>query len=142
MRNLLLVIHIVAAGAWIGGSLYSAFANSRQAADAGVAKVVSMMDYFGARFFGAAVAVLVLSGVGLVITSDVFGWGTAFVLIGIGVVVLDGAFEVGILDPALKRSATREPSAGPFGRTVKMGGAVHFALLVLAVWAMVVKPGL
>jgi uncharacterized membrane protein len=141
MRNLLLIVHILAAGVWIGGSFYATFANSREAADAGAAKVLSEKQYFASRFFGTAVSVLVLSGVGLVILSDVFGWRTAFVLIGIAVVVVDGAFEGAILDPALKRGA-RQASGGPFGRNLRLGGAVHFALLVLAVWAMVVKPGL
>ena len=142
MRNLLLMVHILAAGAWIGGSLYATFANSREAAEDGSAKVLSVKQYFAARFFGVAVVVLVLSGVGLVTVSDVFGWGTAFVLIGMAVVVVDGVFEAAILDPALKRSTTPQPSGGPFGRTVRLGGAAHFALLALAVWAMVVKPGL
>lgn len=143
MRNLLLIIHILAAGAWIGGSLYSAFAIPQQAAESGVARVLTMVQRLGTRYFGSAVGVLLVSGVGLVLLSDAFGWGSAFVLIGIGVIVADSIFEGAILGPAWKRMASGESSsADSFGRTVRRAAVVHVSLLVLAVWAMVVKPGL
>lgn len=142
MREFLLIVHILAAAAWIGGSLFAGVSFSAMASKLGLKSLKSLDESIGTRYFGSAVGLLLLSGVGLVFSSDQFGWGSAFVLIGIGVVVLDGALEGAIFNPRLMKIADSddEDLAG-FRRLMSVSTLSHMALFVLAVWAMVVKVG-
>ena len=86
---------------------------------------------------------MLLYGVALVLSSDAYGWGTAFVLVGLVVVALDGALEGAVFGPRLKRlAAAVDPSVTEFRRLSVVSTAVHVALLAFAVWEMVVRLGL
>ena len=63
------------------------------------------MKLWVANTSGVAFALLFGSGIGLVIDSAAIGWGTAFVLIGIGVVIVSGILEGAVFGPRLKRMA-------------------------------------
>ena len=142
MRDLLLTIHILSAAAWIGGALYATISLPRHAANAGVAKTLAVDQWLGPRFFGTAVGLLLLSGIGLVVDSEVFGWGDAFVLIGIGVIVISSALEGAVFSPAMKKAAESEDElSDSTRRTIRWGLAVNGVLFVLAVWVMVTKLG-
>jgi uncharacterized membrane protein len=143
MRDVLLTIHILAAAAWIGGGLYGTFALRRHTANEGPRKALAVADALGSKYFGTAFAVLLVSGVGLVLTSDAFGWGSGFVIIGIGVLVVEGALEGAVLGPATKRLAeSDDPVAFNGAPILRWGTLFSYALLVFAVWAMVAKPGI
>lgn len=142
MKEFLLTVHILAAAAWIGGSLFAGVSFASMASNLGLKSLRSLDESIGTRYFGSAVGLLVLSGVGLVLTSDQFGWGDAFVLIGIGVVVVDGALEGAIFGPRLKTIAESETGdLGAFRRLMSVSALAHMALFAVAVWAMVVKLG-
>lgn len=142
MREFLLIVHILAAAAWIGGSLFAGVSFAGMASKLGLKSIASLDEAIGTRYFGSAVGLLLLSGIGLVFSSDQFGWGDAFVLIGIGVVVVDGALEGAIFGPRLKRIADSDTEdLGSFRRLMSVSTLSHFGLFVLAVWAMVVKVG-
>ena len=142
MKEFLLIVHILAAAAWIGGSLFAGVSFSAMASTLGLKSLRSLDESIGTRYFGTAVGLLLLSGIGLVFSSDQFGWGNAFVLIGIGVVVVDGILEGAIFGPRLKKiteSETEDLTA--FRRLFSVSTVSHLALFVVAVWAMVVKIG-
>lgn len=142
MSEFLLVVHILAAAAWIGGSLFAGVSFAGMASTLGLKSLRSLDESIGTRYFGTAVGLLVLSGIGLVFSSDQFGWGDAFVLVGIGVVVVDGILEGAIFGPRLKRIAESETEdLTAFRRLLSSSTISHLALFVLAVWAMVVKLG-
>jgi uncharacterized membrane protein len=142
MKDLLLTVHILSAAAWLGGGLFAMVSFPRQAAESGLKKLLALDEAIGSKFFGTAVGLLLLSGIGLVLDSDAFGWGDGFVLIGFGTIVVDGALEGAVFGPALKRIARAEPEdVGAFKRLFRRSGAVHVVLIVFAVWAMVAKLG-
>ncbi len=141
MRNLLLTIHILAAAVWVGGGLHAALSFPRHAANSGLTKALAVDEALGGRFFGAAMALLVLSGVWLVTISDTFGWGSGFVLIGIGVIVAEGVLQGAWLGPATKRLVAAGDSETSVPSFFKWGAATSFALVAFAVWAMVAKVG-
>lgn len=143
MRSLLLLLHILGAAAWFGGGLFASVSFASLARSLGVRPVMNLDQAIGAKFFGAAVGTVALTGVALVLMSPTIGWGTAFVLVGIAVVVLDGFIEGAVLGPRLKRlAASPDASVAAFRRESLIGTLIHVVLLVTAFWAMVVRLGL
>lgn len=140
MREFLLIVHILAAAAWIGGGLFSLTSFPTLARQVGVKEVGALDESIGSKFFGSAIVLLLLSGIGLVLTSDAFGWGDAFVLIGIGVVVTEGALQGAVFGPRMTE-AYESGSLSRFRQQFRTSGAVSLVLVVLAVWAMVTKIG-
>jgi len=98
-----LTIHVLSAAAWIGGGLFAALSFGQLATSVGLKPLASLEESLGTKFFGAAVGLLVISGVGLVLTADEVGWGDAFVLIGIDVAVVDGILEGAVFGPRAKK---------------------------------------
>ena len=142
MRDGLLTIHILAAAAWIGGGLFATVSFTRLAESIGLKRLAALDNAIGTKFFGTSVVLVLLSGVGLVLTEDSFGWTDAFVLIGIAVIVIDGILEGVIFGPALKRlSEADEEDPAAFSRKLTQSGVIHLVLLAFAVWAMVSKIG-
>ncbi len=150
MRGILVTIHVLAAAAWIGGGLFSSVSLISLAKSLGVKTVLSLDQAVGNRFFGAAVGTVALSGVALVLTSDSYGWGTTFVLVGLAVIVLDGALEGAVFGPRLKKLAAAAESGSTsevdaldeFRRFSLVSTVAHLALVVFALWSMVVRLGL
>lgn len=143
MRELLLTIHILSAAAWIGGGLFASLSFRQLATTMGLKPLAALEESLGTKFFGTAVGLLVLSGVGLVLTAEEFGWGDAFVLIGIGVVVVDGILEGAVFGPRAKKlTESTEDQTAEYVRLLTTGSLAHLVLLVFAVWAMVAKLGL
>lgn len=142
MGELLLTIHILAAAAWIGGGLYSTFSATALANSMGLEPVMLIEDSVATKYFGTSVVVLLISGIGMVLNSDQFGWTNAFVLIGIGAIVIDGIVEGAIFGPRLKAlSESEKPSIQEFGRIVRTSSLIHIVIIVFTVWAMVAKLG-
>lgn len=138
-----MIVHILAAAAWIGGSLFAGVSFAGMASTLGLKSLRSLDESIGTRYFGSAVGILILSGIGLVSTSDQFGWGDAFVLIGIGVVVADGILEGAIFGPLHeKRAESDNEDVASFRRLLSLSTVSHLALFVVAVWAMVMKIGI
>lgn len=140
MQEALLVVHILAAAAWIGGGLFATTSFSTLARQIGVKQVGSLDEAIGSRYFGTSVVVLVLSGIALVLNSDAYGWGDTFVSIGLGVVVVDGALQGTLFGPRAKKAYASEDTRDFLG-VMRLGAVSSIILFVLAVWAMVVKIG-
>jgi uncharacterized membrane protein len=86
----LLTPHVLSAGAWIGGGLFATFAYRRLLRTTGADTIVDLDQSVAGRYFPLSVVVVLLSGVALVLESDVRGWTTGFVVIGLVVIVLSG----------------------------------------------------
>jgi hypothetical protein len=142
MRDFLLVVHVLAAAAWIGGSLFAGYSFSFLAAIRDLKTVKSVEEGTGGKFFGTAVVLMFLSGAALVIISDRFGWGHAFVLIGIGAIAVEGILEGAVVGPRLRSIAEAETQdIDRFRRELSMSTLAHLILFAFVVWAMVVKLG-
>ena len=142
MRDVLLTIHILGAAGFIGAGAYSLVVLGSDVREMGLVRVMARDERLGNRFFGVVVGFLLLSGIGLVLQSDVYNWGDAFVLIGIGAIVASGILEGAIFGPAARRLAeTPGPIDAGLRRMVWMNWALHIPLLVFVVYAMVAKLG-
>lgn len=142
MREVLLTIHILSAAAWIGGGLFASLSFKHLIKSIGMKPVAALEEALGSKFFGTAVGLLLLSGIGLVLTAEEYGFGEAFVLIGIGVVVVDGIIEGAIVGPRAKKlTESGDDRTSDYLKLLTQSSVVLLLLLGFAVWAMVAKLG-
>jgi hypothetical protein len=146
MRDGLLFLHIVGVAGWLGGGLYAFYTYSALAPlDPGAAgPALQKLKKVEDRFFGPSSGLVLLSGIGLVLTSETFDWGDGFVLIGLGAFVLSAilAATVG------KRRSERLLEAGTSGsgvaaalRSWQRGTVWDYLILFVVIWAMITKFG-
>jgi len=149
MSELLLIVHILAAAAWIGGGLLNGFVAPRisrsglEGASLAWARVAAQA---GTRYFNPAGLLTALSGIGLVVVSDVYDWSDTFVSIGIAVVIAAGLIGALVHRPGGERIITALESgdraaAARDGKRAAIWGAVTIVLLIVSVVVMVLKTG-
>lgn len=108
MSDVLLIIHILGAGTWIGAAAVMGFMGPRMpkvdaAFAAGWQRVIVEM---GTKVFSPAAIVVLVTGFGLIgVSDDAYGYGDAFVLVGIGVVVISAFFGIRIFGPRAEKAA-------------------------------------
>ena len=150
LQEALVVVHIVAAAAWIGGGILFAALAARAWASNDEFKVLElseMGDHVGRRVFGPAAAVLLISGVWAVIDgpwsfSDTWvSIGFAALIIGLGIAAFWHRTEGARIRAAVAEGGV-EGAARRVGRLGGLIGGAEILVLVVAVWAMVAKPGL
>lgn len=148
MEDVLLIIHILSAAAWIGGSLFLGFAGPRMAG-AGGPVAGAWIDVALAsvtRFFIPVALLTAASGVAMVLLLDQWDWSDGFVSVGLAVFVLALTIAWGNNVRAMKaaRSAAQAgqmQQAAAQGRRLVRGGATIVLLLFAAEVAMVLRWG-
>lgn len=143
MRDLLLILHILSATAWIGGGLYGWHSYARLAGAGDEAgRSVRILSEKADRYFGPAAGLTLLSGLALVLFTDPWGWTDGFVLVGIGVFAFSAVWQPLVASKTEERLLTAidtsrdvGPALGAFHRSA----GVEIAMLLVALWAMVVK---
>jgi hypothetical protein len=141
VRDLLLTVHILGAAVWIGAGIYSSAAYPKHAANGTLRGVMAVDQKLGSVVIGGAIALLLLSGIGLVMVSPVIGFGTAFVLVGIGAIVLSSILEGAIFGRATKKMIASE-GAEFLPKVMRWALPVYVALFGYTVWAMVARLGI
>ncbi|MFQ5967297.1 MAG: DUF2269 family protein [Acidimicrobiia bacterium] len=151
LRNILLFIHLLAAFTWIGGAILLNILGRRalRSGDPEAAMgIVNTSDFAAKAVFNPAGGIVLLAGIALVLESDIFDFGMAWILFAIAVVVgsaiLGGVFygrrikqlyavaeERGPSDPAIPKSV----------RTILNVANVEALFLLAVAWVMVFKPG-
>ena len=149
LSDVLLFVHIVAAMAWLGGGFFAGVLSSRmKAADPehrlGFARLMQKVST--GVFMPAAIVVLAM-GTWMVLDSDVYDFDQAWISIGFVVIVVTGAMGPLFFKPTIERGiaameAGDGPAAGALMKRLGMGSKAALVLEFVAVWAMVVKPGL
>lgn len=146
MRDGLLWLHIVGVAGWLGGGVYAFITYSAltrmepEAAGPTVQRLHKVED----RFFGPVSGLVLLSGIGLVLTSDAFGWGDAFVLIGLGAFVISAIIGSTVGKRSGERLAEATGTGSGVGAALKSWQRVtlvDFLILAVVIWAMIVKLG-
>lgn len=145
MRDWLLIFHILGAAAWIGGGLHSWFSYTQlaRAAETSGSSLVTLSKSAD-RYFGPVAVLTLLTGVVLVLTEDAWGWGDTFVIIGLGVFLFSAVWQPLVSSKVEKRLLDASEGRGSLGAAM---GAFHrtamvdVAVLLVALWAMVVKLG-
>lgn len=105
------------------------------------------MEKVSTGLFTPAAIVLLAAGVWLVFEVEAYEFEQAWIAIGLGAVVVSGVMGPLFFKPTLERGiAAMEsgdgPAAGAIMRRLGMGSKVNLLVQFVAVWAMVVKPGL
>jgi uncharacterized membrane protein len=146
----LVLAHVLAAMVWLGSvPALAAFATwilrAGDAAEAG--RFVGALRVIGPLALAPAPVLLVAAGLAMVGDSDAWDFGQTWVQLGLG--LFAAAFVVGAAHQsraaiAAERAAKRgdEAAAAAQLRRWAWGSAVIVALIVLATWDMVFKPGL
>ena len=143
MREALLTVHILGVALWLGGGMYSVLTFPGNARASSLKEALLVDEAVGGKYFGVAFVLLFGSGIGLVMDSAAIGWGTAFVLIGIGVAVVSGVLDGAVFGPRLKRMAESDDNdIVRAARLNRFAALNHLLLLGFAIWAMVSKLGL
>lgn len=147
MRNALLVLHILAVAAWLGANLALAFASSstRGAAPEVRSWWAAVQGQMSRVYYNVAVAVVLLTGVGLVLLDDSpVEFSDLFVGIGFLAVILGFVFDVFVFSPGCRTlvdaidsgDESREHAANNRLATV---GLVDSLVVVVAIVAMVAR---
>jgi hypothetical protein len=148
MTETLLIIHILAAAAWIGGGLLSGFLGPSMGAAGGETAInwIKSTHRAATRYYIPAATLTLLSGVGLVLVEEAYDWGAPFVWIGLVVVVLAAGAVSTILVPSAQKALTALeagdfPSVAPHARRAGLTGRIIVILLMLAEVTMVLRLG-
>lgn len=147
MTDVLLWLHIVAGGVWIGTNVVQLVA-PRLLADGGPlvkATWARTVVGFGTRIYTPVAIVLLLTGIELVRSLD-YSYGDTFVLIGIAVVIIGGVLGGVVFGPT-GRSLADAVEAGDEEETERLDGKrrtfelVDTGLVLFTIYAMVVSLG-
>jgi hypothetical protein len=143
-----LVLHIAAAGIWLGANVVQAVTPpvaARQGAEvlAGWYRITAAL---GSRLYMPAAFTILITGVLLVLRSEVYGFDTPFVGVGLGVVVVGAVLGVAVFTPGGRRAADEfESGGGTRARALAARlagfGALDTLLLLLAITVMVLRWG-
>lgn len=148
MNEALLAVHILSAAAWIGTAVFFGYAGPRFRDIGGPAVAGWIRVAIGSipRFVTPVALLTVLTGVTLVLVEDEWGWGDAFVWVGLGVFVVVLAIGIWWNVPNMRRALTALeaqdfPSVAAAMRRVASAGLLIVALLFFAEFAMVYRLG-
>lgn len=151
MIDWLHLIHVLAAMVWLGGGsvlvLVAARIRSSSNPEA-IAEFARLIPYIGIRVLGPAWIVVLVTGVGMVLLSSEWRFTQLWILIALGlfaVAFLIGAVFMSQAGIRLDRAARgNDPQANLPSLLQRwlVGYSVVLAVLLVAVWDMIFKPGL
>ncbi len=145
LHEWLLFIHIVGAIVFVGGGITLGV----QVLGAGRAprQFLDMAELSG-RAIGVGAVVTLLSGIALVLESDVWSFSMGFVLFGIATIVISGAVDAlyfrkqtAAIGAAIVEGGPESPEVHAGLLRVARANAIVILLYVATIWAMVFKPG-
>lgn len=148
MRNALLIVHIAAAGAWLGANIVQIAGQRMMAArppEARAAWYRVTGDLAGPVYIPAGV-LLVVTGSWMVLTIDAYSFADAFVIIGLAVVVVGAILGNSVFSPR-SEAAADALEAGDNSRlrdaTSKLAifGLLDTLLVLFAITVMVLRLG-
>jgi hypothetical protein len=146
LRDFLLVIHIAAAGTWIGANVVQGVAPSMAArqgveAAAGWFRVAGQMSK---KLYMPVAILLLLTGSWLVLLDDSVSFGSLFVTIGFGMIVLGALLGIFVFEPGSEKAAQAIESGDPskikaaVGRLARFG-TVDTLLVLFTITVMVLR---
>jgi uncharacterized membrane protein len=145
----LLFLHLVAVALWLGGVVISVLGTlvvrSRELELVG--RFAGSLRIVGPTVLGPSMLAVLALGIWLVVRSDAWDFGQAWVIAGLG--LFAAAFVIGVVFQARSAGgAQRAVDRGDQGEALRQlcrwiwGMRVIAILLVVAAWDMVAKPGL
>lgn len=141
-------LHIAAAIVWVGGGAVATVFAARLGAATPEHRLgfARDMEFASTRVFMPASLLTLLFGILMVVDSDVFAWEQAWVVIGLSAVVISAVLGMAYLGPQSAKLVAEleagDPAAAERIRGISLVSRLDLVVLFVAVWAMVVKPGL
>jgi hypothetical protein len=130
-RDILLVLHIAGAGTWLGANVVQAVVPPA-AARAGEATLAGWYRIAGAMaktvYIPAALLILI-TGILLVLDSDAYGFGSLFVTIGFGMIVVGAILGSVVFGPGGEAAAAAVEGGDQ--------GAIRTAVARLTRWGII-----
>lgn len=148
MADFLLWLHIAGAGTWLGANIVQAVVPQLAAAQgptvaAGWFRIGRAL---GIRLYMPAGIIVLLTGIGLVIDSEIYGFGEVFVGIGFATIVIGIILGNVFIDRAAAAAAEAVDS-GDAGRIRRAAarlatfGTIDTLILLFTIYAMVSRLG-
>ncbi len=148
MRNILLWFHIIGAAMWLGANVAQAFIGPRLMANRETAPGwLRAVEKASGPLYGIASALILISGVILILTSDgVYRFSSLFVTIGFAVLILGGALAGLVFGRKTKQmiglyDAGQDAQVPAIYRSLSTWGILDSLLVAFAILAMVSKWG-
>ena len=146
MRNVALWLHIIGASMWLGTNAAQLLIGPRLVDTGAGLQWLKAVDKASGPIYGTASGLILLTGIYLVVSNDAFSFGSAFVGIGIAVLIIGGAVA-GLVFNRKTREAIGLFESGDSARAVPVyksigsWAVIDTALVAFAVLAMVSKWG-
>jgi len=144
-RSVVLALHITGVAAWLGANFVQLVLSPRFAkdSDAVVAAWTRQTMVLGKGYYGGAGALILITGVTMVIDGP-WDWSDGFVVLGITVVLLGAALGILFFEPQAGRRADAldagdRSSADATQRRIIPVAFLDSALVMLTILAMVHK---
>ena len=149
--ELLKFLHVVFVVAWVGGAIGLFVIQTRMRAAGDMPGLMSLgrqMEAMGKVYYGPLSVLTLLTGILMIATTDGYGFSDPWVVIGLAAIVITLVIGLGVIAPTgakmLEESAKPEPDravAAGYASRMRVLSMVNIAILIVAIWAMVVKPG-
>lgn len=146
MRNIALWLHITGASMWIGTNVAQMVIGPRLVSAGAGLTWLKAVEKSSGPIYGVASGLIILTGIYMVLSNDAFSFGSAFVGMGIAIIVIGGAMA-GLVFNRKTRQAIGLFESGDSAKATAVyqsisGWAIlDTALLVFAILAMVSKWG-
>jgi hypothetical protein len=148
LHDILLVIHILSVIVWLGAGIGATYIGPRLVAAGGTVALswLRVSETMGPRVYGPASGLTLLSGIGLVLTTDAYSFGSLFVILGMSIWVLV-AIGSGAIGGRQEKRALEAFEAGDEAtgrdtlRKLNAWVIVEFALLLTVLVAMIFRWG-
>lgn len=148
LRDILLVIHIAGAGVWLGANVVQALTPPLAAAQgpqalAGWYRVTAGLS---SRLYMPAAFTILITGILLVLRSEIYGFDSLFVGVGLGMIVVGAVLGMVVFGPVGRRAADEIESgdeAAARASTARLAGfgALDTLLLLFTITVMVLRWG-
>jgi hypothetical protein len=148
LRDILLVLHIAGAGTWFGANIVQAVAPSMTAKQgpevaAGWYRVAAKLS---SRLYMPASILILATGIWIVLINDAYGFGTLFVTIGFGMILIGALLGIFVFERGSERAADAIESGDQGAAKAATGriaafGVLDTLLLLFTITAMVLRLG-
>lgn len=105
MRDTLLVLHLIGVAVWLGGNVVLAFAGPRNAAAPTEARLwwAQTQGAMARVLYNVAGILVLITGVGLVLDSEVIEFSDTFVTIGFLAVIIGAVLGMAVFGPGSRK---------------------------------------
>ena len=148
LRTFVLTLHIAVAAAWLGANFVQMVLAPRfaKASNEVAAAWTRQTIWLGERYYSAVGALILLTGVILVIDGD-WSWSTRFIILGIATVFIGGILGFTVFAPLAEKrvgalDAGDDAEAARAMQRIIPWGVFDTTLVLVTVLAMVDKWGL